>query len=98
MAKKIGAVDKMSQGNVRVEALAGLSNKESAQLIAEHFAAISNQYKPVDLTQLPSYLPAKPPPQVDEYQVYLKLKSTLPIDIPENLNKKILTRTRITIG
>ena len=91
MAKKIGAVDQMSQGNIRVEALDGLSNRESAQQIAEHFASISNEYKPVDLTHLPSYLPAPPPPQVDEYQDYLKLKrqkktkSTLPIDVPENL-------------
>ena len=94
MAKKIGAVDQMSQGNIQVEALVGLNNKESAQAIANHFASISNQYKPVDLTQLPSYLPAPPPPQVDEYQVYLKLrrqkktKTTLPIDIPENLKKE----------
>ena len=94
MAKKIGAVDQMSQGNIRVEALDGLSNRESAQKIAEHFASISNEYKPVDFTHLPSYLPAPPPPQVDEYQVYLKLKrqkktkSTLPIDVPENLKKE----------
>ena len=94
MAKQIGAVDQKSQGNIQVEALKGLSEKQSAQLIADHFAKISNQYAPIDVAQLPSYLPAQEPPQVDEYQVYLKLKhqkktkSTLPIDIPENLKKE----------
>ena len=53
MAKKIGAVDQMTDGNVKVEALEGLSNSECARIIAEHFAAISNQYSPVDNTQLP---------------------------------------------
>ena len=94
MAKKIGAVDQMSQGEIQVEALDGLTNEESAQVIAEHFASISNQYLPVDEAQLPCYLPALPPPQVDEYDVYLKLKgqkntkSTLPIDIPDKLKKE----------
>ena len=68
MAKKIGAVDQMTGGEIKVESLAGLNNLESAQMIADHFAAISNQYDPVDYTQLPCYLPAPPPPQVTEYE------------------------------
>ena len=58
MAKKIGAVDQMTNGEVQVESLAGLSNLESASIIAQHFAAIPNQYLPVDNRQLPCYLPA----------------------------------------
>ena len=94
MAKKIGAVNQMTQGDIQVEALDGLTNKESAQAIAEHFASVSNQYLPVDKSQLPAYLPAPLPPLVNEYDVYLKLKgqkntkSTLPIDIPDNLRKE----------
>ena len=94
MAKRIGAVDQKSPGNIQVEELKGLSDKQSAQLIAYHFATISKQYDPVDVSQLPSYLPALEPPQLDEHSVYLKLKhqkktrSTLPIDIPENLENE----------
>ena len=59
-AKKIGAVDQMTDGNVKVEALEGLSNSECARIIAEHFAAISNQYSPVDNMQLPASTTATP--------------------------------------
>ena len=43
--------------------------------------------------QLPCYLPAQPPPQVEEHIVYEKIKSqkktksTLPIDIPYKLRR-----------
>ena len=91
MAKKIGAVDQMTGGDVNVQSLSGFNNNQSAQKIAEHFAHISNQYKPIDNTQLPCYLPAQMPPQISEYEVYLRLrrlkktKSTLPIDLPDKL-------------
>ena len=94
MAKTIGAVDKISNGETRVECLSHLSNKESAQKIAEHFASVSNEYMPIDNLQLPAYLPALPVPQVEEYDVYVRInklkksKSTLPIDIPERLRRQ----------
>ena len=94
MAKKIGAVDQMSGGEVRVESLSGLTNSQAAQKIAEQFAAISNEYSPVDNSKLPSYLPAPLPPQVDEFDVYLRLKKlkkirpTLPIDIPDQIRQE----------
>ena len=59
MAKKIGAVDQMTDSNVRVESLDRLSNSECAKIIAQHFSAISNQYSPIDNSQLPCYLPAQ---------------------------------------
>ena len=58
------------------------------------FASISNEYDPVDLAQLPCYLPAPLPPQVEEYDVYVRInrikktKSTLPIDIPDKLRQE----------
>ena len=91
MAKKIGALDQINSGDVQVEELAGFTNQESANIIAQHFASVSNQYNPIDNSQLPCYLPAELPPQVTEYDVYLRLrrlkktKSTLPIDIPDRL-------------
>ena len=94
MAKKIGAVSNCDGGDVKVESLSNLSNKESANKIAEHFAAISNQYLPIDNAQLPCYLPAPQPPQVEEMDVYYRIKgmkktkSTLPIDIPAQLRKE----------
>ena len=94
MAKRIGAVNKMSNGDIQVESLANLGNAESAQKIAEHFAAVSNEYTPVNYDQLPCFLPALPPPKISEYDVYQRLvklkktKSTLPIDIPEKLRRE----------
>ena len=68
MVKQIGAVDRLSGGDTQVESLSGFSNKDSTQLIPEHFASVSNEYLPVDLQELPSYLPALPAPQVEEYE------------------------------
>ena len=48
MAKRIGAVDQMHNGDVRVESLSNLTNNQSAQIIAEHFASISQEYSPID--------------------------------------------------
>ena len=87
MAKRIGAVDQMNGGDIMVESLQHLDNQKCAQEIAEHYAKISNEYYPVDPGQLPCYLPAQLPPQVEEHIVYeklntfLKTRSTLPIDI-----------------
>ena len=67
---------------------------QGAQLNANHFAAISNQYSPLDNKQLPCYLPAGPPQQLSEYEIYERLKrqkktkTTLPIDIPYQLKKE----------
>ena len=42
MAKKIGAVDQMTNGDIQVECLSCFNNKQCADKIAEHFASISN--------------------------------------------------------
>ena len=41
MAKKIGAVNNKDELNMQVKALSGLSDAESAEQIAQHFAAVS---------------------------------------------------------
>ena len=95
MAKKIGAVEDKDSDEVVVDSLKNLSNKEATNVIAEHFAVVSNEYLPIDKSKLPAYLPAFPPPQLDELTVYQgligikKTKSTLPIDIPEKLRKEV---------
>ena len=94
MAKQIGATDQTSGKDIFVEALEGMSNLEAADAIAEHFSAVSNEYSPLDIQQLPSYLPAPPPPQVDEFSVYKRMnklkntRSTYHIDIPNKLIKE----------
>ena len=94
MAKRIGAVDQMNNGDVSVECLSGLTYAQAAQQIAEHFASISNEYSPVDPAQLPCYLPALPAPVVEEHDVYERLtrikktRSTLPIDIPDKIRQE----------
>ena len=94
MAKRIGAVGQLNEGQVNVESLSHLSSFEAAQKIAEHFATISNEYSPVDITLLPCFLPAMPPPRVEEHEVFARLnrlkktRSCLPIDIPEKIRKE----------
>ena len=66
MAKKIGAVNQSEQDDLRVEALSGLDDQESAELIAQHFASISQEYLPLNRANLPAFLPALPPPRDDE--------------------------------
>ena len=91
LAKRIGAVDQMSGGDVVVESLRDRDNRQCAQEIAEYYAKVSNEYGPVDVEQLPCYLPAPPAPQVEEHVVYerirrlKKTRSTLPIDLPNKL-------------
>ena len=93
MAKRIGALDVMNDGEVKVEILDGLSNQDGAEMIAQHFASIANEYSPLDTSQLPAYLPSLPPPQVTEYSVYKRLenlkktKSTLSLDLPNEIRK-----------
>jgi hypothetical protein len=88
MAKRIGALDQMNGNEVSVEDLEGLSNAQSAEVIAEHFSAVSNEYSPINYNELPCYLPSEKPLQVEEYEEYNKIrklkntKSTFEIDIP----------------
>ena len=80
--------------SIQIPELEGLSNFHIAEKIGDHFAKVSNLYKPVDLSLLPSYLPAPAPLQVTEEQVFKKLsklkntKSTYPIDLPSKLRNE----------
>ena len=93
-AKKLGGIADINEGNLVIECLEHLTPKEQVAKVAESFAAVSQQYEPINLDRLPAYLPAEQPPQKDVYKVYRKIKgqkktkSTLVIDIPENLRKE----------
>ena len=43
MAKRLGAVDQINSGEIRVDELEGLGNKECAEKIAQSFASVSNE-------------------------------------------------------
>ena len=71
----------------------GLDDKEAAEEVAKHFSSISQEYEPLNTSQLPAYLPAQEVLQVDETEVaerIFKLKnrrSTQPCDLPSKLRK-----------
>ena len=94
MARKIGAFGQKTQGKLVIECLEGQEPQAQVQKVAEHFSKISNEYDPVDLSQLPAYLPAEKAPQIEVYNVYRRTqsqkrtKSTFPIDLPEALRKE----------
>ena len=94
MAKRIGAIDQMNTNELKVEELEGLDNKSCAEIIAQSFASVSQQYLPIDLTALPCYRPVQKPPDVDEFSVYEKInrlkntKSTFNIDLPNKVRKE----------
>ena len=81
----------MNNGKLSIQCLEGLSDRECAQAVAQSFAAVSQQYQPVDRTRLPAFLPSEEPIQVDILEVINKIKSikktrsTLDIDIPDIL-------------
>ena len=92
IVKKIGCLS--ANANFNIEEIENLSDIQAAEKIADYFANVSNQYKPVDFCKLPAYLPSPQPPQVSEADVYLKLKklkntkSTHPLDLPNQLRQE----------
>jgi hypothetical protein len=93
MAKRIGAIDQSSQGELIIECLKGLDPQEQVQKVADSFAKVSQEYGPVNIDELPAFLPAEKAPQVEVYQVYKRIqsqkktRSTLDMDIPHSLRK-----------
>ena len=87
LAKKIRLKNDLNE-QITIDCLEGLPVNSVPDRIAEHFASISQEYDAISPDQLPSLLPAQPPPVLQDYQVYTELKkmkktkSTLPTDIP----------------
>ena len=53
--KRMSGQEIDKQENILVEELSGYSNKEQANMIAEHYADISNQYQPIKKDDFPQY-------------------------------------------
>ena len=89
--RKFGGIDQMTKQKLSIKSLEGLSDRECAEAVAQSFAAVSQEYSPLDRTKLPAFLPAGRPMQVNIFQVMDRIKkvgktkSTLPIDIPDRL-------------
>ena len=76
-----------------------LSDEEAAEQIAEHFAAISQEYPPLDVTTLPARVQSKincedsapSGPTVSDYDAYKKIRtakkprSGVPYDLPRQI-------------
>ena len=78
-----------------------LSDEQSAERIAEHFAAISQEFPPLNPQQLPQRVKVKLqshtlPPTVSEFDVFQKMKaakkprSGVPNDLPKLLTQEFL--------
>jgi hypothetical protein len=76
-----------------------LSDEASAEQIAEHFAAISQEFPPLDVTKLPARVQNKlqcvdSPPIVSNYDAYVKIRaakkprSGVPNDLPKKIKHK----------
>ena len=91
MAKRLGGGDQLNMGRLEIKCLEGKSDRDCAQAVAQSFAAVSQEYEPVDRMKLPAFLPAEEPMQVDIIEVIKRIqsvkktRSTLPIDIPDKL-------------
>ena len=82
--------------------MSNLSNLQSAEKIADHFASISNEYPPLDIESLPDRVKLNleiktKPPVIEEYECYEKIKaakkpkSTIPGDLPSEIIKEFST-------
>ena len=64
--------------DIIVQELQGLSSKEQAERIADQFSEVSNLYDPLksDDIDLENVHDDRPPPDINPYLVYLKIKAT----------------------
>ena len=80
---------------VQVESIENLTDKMQAEVIADSFARISNEYKPIDRNEIkissftPESIPSFTPNQVGKKLEKIKAnKASVPGDIPANIIKR----------
>ena len=69
MAQRLGAEKSHGDQELNVECLAGMDNQQAAEEVAQFFSKVSQEYSPLDLTQLPAYLPSNKPLHMSETDV-----------------------------
>ena len=90
--KLVSGAQSLGCGEFHIECLEGKTDLQCAEELTRAFAAVLNQFQS---TKGSHRLPALPPPQVTQLEVYTRLirlknaRSTLPIDIPIMLRKEV---------
>ena len=87
-----------------------LTDQQSAERIADHFAEISNEFPPISVANLPGRVQSKlildesPPPEVSPEQVWEKMKkakkpkSGVPGDLPRLINKEFSVELSVPLS
>ena len=94
IAKRLGNGSKSNEGNIEIECIEHLTPKEQVEEVAKSFAEVSQQYSPINLQEIHTFLPAEKPPQLQVHEVWQRIKSlkktksTLEGDLPERLRKE----------
>ena len=91
--KRMSEVERENPSTICVEEISEYSNEIQAEMIADHYAHISNQYKKLEKDDFPSYYsdPGVPPPYVPPHKVQKIIRtmnrksSTVLDDIPMKL-------------
>ena len=92
--KRLAVYDQVKFEPIQIKSLEESSDQEAAELIANHFAAVSKQFEPIKRERLPAHQPSLPPPVIYEREVSeqiksaKKTKSTLEGDIPYSIAKE----------
>ena len=86
-----------------------LTEEQSAERIATHFAEISQQFPPLDVATLPQHVQDKlnckeKAPAVSEYEVYCKIRaakkprSGVPNDLPKEFNQEFAPELALPVS
>ena len=93
--KRMTSYDQQNTEKIIVENICSLSDKDQAEVIADHFSKISNEYEKIDPDQINlSTENTKPMPVFEDHQIHEYLKkiktntSTVKDDIPSKLIKE----------
>ena len=91
-----------SSTSFQLPSLNNVSDSVAAEVIADHFASISNEYEALDVEKLPHRVKEviqqneSSSPRLTDYEVYMKLRrakkplSTVPGDLPQKILKEFI--------
>ena len=98
--KRMSNVEGCKMENIYVEQLEGLDKMEQAEVIAEDFSKISNQYDKIDRQALKLKIETspKPVPSIEPHEIFQIMskmktnKSTIKNDIPAKKNLPLISQ------
>ena len=94
--KRMGGLPDSRSGNIMVEELSGLPDQSQADKIAENYAKVSNEYKPLSDGDISPdlYRTDQNPPHIEPFQMYQRIqkmntrKANIKGDIPMKIIKE----------